>query len=272
MLNLTIAIPAKNEEKNILSCLEGIGKSFAEEIVLLDSNSQDKTVELAEKWGARIISFHWNGQFPKKRNWYLRNFSPQTDWILFLDADEILTDQFKKELVEKLLNPDGRVGFWLSYTRYFMGKKLVGGYSLRKLALFKVGSGEYEYIKEDSWSTLDMEVHEHPILNGPVGVIKAEIEHNDFRGIEHYQKKHLEYAKWEAKRLLYISDDQNFTLKQKIKYKLIKSSFGGIFFFIVSYFLLGGFLDGKRGLLFAIFKLNYFSTIRALLLEEKSRL
>lgn len=272
MLNLTIAIPTKNEEKNILRCLEGIGKGFAKEIVLLDSNSQDKTVELAEQWGARVIPFSWNGQFPKKRNWFLQNYTPQTEWIFFLDADEVLTPAFKEELSTQLMSKESAsfVGFWLVYTRYFLGKQLRGGYALRKLALFRVGAGQYEYIPENEWSKLDMEVHEHPILQGRIGRIASPIEHNDFRGVAHYQQKHIEYAKWEAKRLVHLANKEKLTVFQRMKYRLVQSSLGGIVYFFVSFFLLGGFLDGKTGLYFAIFKMNYFTMIRALLIEEQA--
>ncbi len=65
---------------------------------------------------------------------------------------------------------------------------------LKNLALFKPSAGAYERIDEESWSALDMEIHEHPILNGTTGIIKSQIEHQDFRGVTHYVAKHSEYA------------------------------------------------------------------------------
>lgn len=268
LLDLTIAIPVLNEQKNIKNCLNAIGTNFAKKIVLIDSGSVDDTSSIAREYGVEFINFKWNGQFPKKRNWYLRNFAPTTKWILFLDADEMLTAEFKNE-VSSAIESDEYVGYWLHYSRYFMGKKLKGGYPLDKLALFKVGFGEYEYIDEKSWSNLDMEIHEHPLLNGKIGKIKAEIEHNDFRGIEFYQKKHIQYALWEANRYMMIStnDRDNLTFRQKVKYSLIKSSFGGIIFFFIAYFYFKGFLDGWRGLIFSVFKMNYYTMINAMIKE-----
>jgi glycosyltransferase involved in cell wall biosynthesis len=131
--------------------------------------------------GVEVVEFRWNGQFPKKRNWFLREHTPKTEWVLFIDADEYLTPEFKEE-VRRVLPGTKHAGFWLHYSIYFLGKKLKGGYPLDKLALFRVGAGEYERIEEDHWSDLDMEVHEHPVLEGTVGKIRARIDHPDMRG------------------------------------------------------------------------------------------
>ncbi len=269
ILDLTIAIPVRNEEKNLPGCLNSIGKEFAKRIVIIDSGSTDNTIEIAKSFGAEVVSFVWNGKFPKKRNWFLRNHSPDTKWILFLDADEYLTENFKNELVEKL-NRENNIGYWLKYTIYFMGEKLRGGYPLKKLALFRVGYGEYEQIDEDNWSKLDMEIHEHPVLKGEIGVIKHKIDHLDFRDVTHYITKHNEYASWEAKRFLSASINKvNWTWKQRLKYRLMSSVWISPAFFFGSFFLLGGFRDGARGLAFAILKMSYFNQIYCKVREQK---
>lgn len=272
-LDLTIVIPVKNEESNLQGCLDAIGDDLAKKIVIVDSGSTDSTPKIAEESGVEIIDFKWDGKFPKKRNWYLRNYTPDTKWVLFLDADEYLTNKFKEELRNKLTSEVTFEGYWLNYTRYFMGKKLRGGYPLKKLALFRVGKGEYERIEEDSWSHLDMEIHEHPVLSGNVGVIKSEIDHRDFRGISHYVAKHSEYASWEANRFLNFERNQdiisNWTWKQKIKYKLMNSVLIGPVFFLGSYFMMGGFKDGRRGIVFAILKMSYFNQIYGLIQEKR---
>ena len=268
-------IPVKNEEKNLPGCLEAIGQDVARKIVIIDSGSTDGTKAIAEKYGAEVIDFVWNGQFPKKRNWYLRNYTPTTKWILFLDADEYVTPAFKNELKEKLLDlDDSIVGYWLNYTIYFMGKVLKGGYPLHKLALFKVGAGEYERIDEDQWSRLDMEIHEHPVLQGTIGKIKSKIDHQDFRGISHYVIKHNEYAAWEAARYQRAMKDEatkaKWTWKQKLKYRLLRSVWIGPLYFMGSFFLLGGFRDGSRGLAFAILKMSYFNQIYCKIKEQQN--
>jgi glycosyltransferase involved in cell wall biosynthesis len=269
---LTIAIPARNENKNLPGCLAAIGKEFAKKVVVIDSASKDNTRQIAEDFGAEVINFEWDGKFPKKRNWYLRNHTPDTKWILFLDADEYINDEFKTELINALQRDD-KVGYWLRYTIYFLGKKLKGGYPLHKLALFKVGNGEYEQIDEDHWSNLDMEVHEHPILNGKTGVLKNKIDHQDFGGISHYIAKHNEYASWEAARFLktYRNPEiaSKWTFKQRLKYRLMRSIFIGPAYFLGSFILLGGFRDGARGWAFATLKMSYFNEVYCKIREMK---
>src|SRR6186997_1348190 len=109
-LDLTIAIPVKNEQTNLPGCLNAIGINLAKKIVLIDSGSTDKTREISKSHGVEVINFAWDGKFPKKRNWYLRHHAPPTKWILFLDADEYLTDDFKKELRENLKENNEIVG------------------------------------------------------------------------------------------------------------------------------------------------------------------
>lgn len=263
-LDLTIAIPVKNEEKNLKGCLDAIGKDLAKYIVIIDSGSSDSTISIGENFGAEVITFNWDGKFPKKRNWFLRNFKPTTKWVLFLDADEYLTEPFKSELRDKI-ETGGCIGYWLHYSIYFLGKKLKGGYPLRKLAIFQVGAGEYERIDEKQWSKLDMEIHEHPLLEGKVGEIKSKIDHLDFRGVSNYVIKHDEYSSWEAARFLKATGDINlvasWTRKQRLKYFLMKTPLIGPAYFLGSFFLLGGFRDGSTGFAFAILKMSYFTQV-----------
>ncbi len=270
-LDLTIVIPVKNEEKNLPGCLKAIGKDLAKKVVIIDSGSSDNTCKIATEDGAEVVQFIWDGKFPKKRNWYLRNYTPATTWVLFIDADEYLTDDFKKEL-RKALEKSDKIGYWLNYSIYFLGKQLKGGYPLKKLALFKVGAGEYERIDEEKWSKLDMEVHEHPVLNGEIGFIKSKIDHQDFRGVSHYVEKHNDYSSWEAGRFLKalrnVEQAKDWTWKQKIKYRLIRTPLIGPFFFFGSFFLMGGFRDGARGFAFAVLKMAYFTEVYCKIREK----
>lgn len=272
-LDLTIAIPARNEERNLPDCLKAIGRDFAKRIVLLDSGSTDRTCEIAREHGVEVLEFRWDGQFPKKRNWFLREHAPKTKWVLFIDADEYLTPDFKEE-VRRVLPTTPHAGFWLHYSIYFLGRKLKGGYPLDKLALFRVGAGEYERIAEDHWSDLDMEVHEHPVLEGTVGKIRSRIDHQDMRGTSYYVWKHNEYSSWEAARFLrYVGDPSiraKWTWKQKLKYRLMQTPFIGVAYFFGSYVLMGGFRDGFTGLAFAILKMSYFTQVYCKLKEGET--
>ena len=164
-ISVTVVIPVKNEEKNLPSCLKKL-RSFAE-VLVVDSCSIDRTRAIAEAARAKVIDFNWQGGYPKKRNWVLLNYTFATPWVLFLDADERLTDEFLREL-EVEISESRYDGFWLTYRNHFMGRALKFGLPQRKLALFRVGAGLYERIDDANWSDLDMEVHEHPVLLGPL--------------------------------------------------------------------------------------------------------
>ena len=270
MLDLTIAIPARNEELNLSLCLQAIGTDFARSVVVIDSLSSDATAEVARSYGAEVIDFLWDGHFPKKRNWFLRHHTPITEWVLFLDADEILTPEVKMDIAATLPGSSHQ-GFLLSYTNYFLCRRLRGGYPLRKLALFRVGPVEYERIEEDHWSQCDMEVHEHPLVIGSVGLIRSRIDHRDLRGIDSYMRKHNEYAAWEAQRLFMHRQDlhtiASWKPHQRLKYRLLSSPWGGLAFFLGSFFVMGGWRDGSVGLAFSMLKASYFVQISCRLRE-----
>lgn len=282
MSEITVVIPVKNEAKNLLRCIEAA--SSIGPIVVVDSGSSDHTKDVAKSAGAEVLNFEWNGQFPKKRNWTLRNYNFNTEWVLFLDADEFVSADFIEEVKAAIMDTE-YVGFWLNFSNYFMGQQLKGGDSFRKLALFRVGAGEYEKIEEDHWSHLDMEVHEHPVLSGSIGEITAPIEHNDFRGLKHYIAKHNEYSSWEAARYIRLMRPQSsaishpssqqsctewdgLTDRQKKKYRNLAKWWFAPAYFIASYILKKGFIDGVVGFHFSLLKAIYFYQIRLKILEK----
>lgn len=259
-LDVTVVVPVRNEERNLPDCLARL-KAFAH-VVVVDSNSQDRTKSIAEEHGATVINFDWDGRFPKKRNWALRNFQFQTTWVLFLDADEYIDESFVTEL-RNVLPSTSHAGFWLTYQNWFLGKRLDHGEANRKLALFRVGAGEYEKIEEDIWSHLDMEVHEHPVLRGTIGEIASRIAHHDYRGYEHWLRKHNDYSSWEAHRLRRLReegalDSPKLTERQKTKYKSVGKWWLPPAYFLATYVGKSGYKDGYAGLVFAASKAVYF--------------
>ena len=269
MIPVSVVIPVKNEEKNLSRCL-GLLEDF-DEVIVVDSYSTDNTPQIVGQFGRKLVEFKWNGKFPKKRNWTLRNIPLRNEWVFFLDADEFITEDFKKKLVGKISDTH-YVGFWVHYVNDFMGKTLRHGAVMPKLPLFRVGAGEYEHIEEDYWSHLDMEVHEHPILKGEVGEIKSPIIHCEFRGLTHYIQKHNEYSSWEANRFLQMKDNRGkLTYRQRIKYQLIDTWLLGPLYFIYSYIYKLGFLDGRAGFIYAAYKMQYFFNVKAKIEELRFR-
>lgn len=266
---ITVVVPVKNEEAMLPVCLARL-RRFSE-VVVVDSGSTDRTLDIARGFGARIIDFQWNGHYPKKRNWVLLNHELANTWVLFLDADELLTDEFC-DAAEAAISSGACNGYWLTYTNYFLGRPLRHGVPQRKLALLKVGSGLYERIEENKWSALDMEVHEHPIIDGAVGEIKVRIDHRDDRGLVRFIERHKDYAQWEAHRARALGPAlaekaSSLTSRQKFKYQRLRSWWFPYFYFCVQYFVKLGILDGHAGLQYALYKFWYFSTVRLLLLE-----
>lgn len=258
--DITIVIPVKNEESNLPECLDNI-KTFRY-VILADSGSTDRTLEIVAEYGREVVQFKWNGKFPKKRNWLLRNYKFKTPWVMFLDADERITSEFCEEL-ERVLPTTTCNAFICFYDNWFMGRMLRHGDAMRKTVILRLGAGEYEKIDEHGWSSLDMEIHEHLRVQGETGVIKARLEHHDKRSLENYYKKHEEYASWEANRYRALKGDfSQLTDRQKAKYRLIRKWWFGFAYFCVCYFLKRGFLDGKAGYVFARGKWRYFANIR----------
>lgn len=269
--DVTIVVPTRNEIANIRDCL-GSCSGFPH-VVVVDSGSNDGTTELARELGAVVLEFDWSGGFPKKRNWALRTHEFRTSWVLFLDADERVTPAFVDAIKRELVNSP-HDGYWLRYRNHFMGRRLRFGVPQQKLALLRVGAGEYERIDDSGWSSLDMEVHEHPILSGSTGQIEAQLEHDDFRGLHHFIARHNDYSSWEAHRHAALDADpiakSALTRRQRVKYAAVSCFWFAPAYFVYTYVARLGFLDGRVGLLYATLKKNYFFGVRAKILEARA--
>ncbi|MSR44629.1 MAG: glycosyltransferase family 2 protein [Phycisphaerales bacterium] len=267
-LPITVVIPVKNEERNLPLCLARLARF--ERVIVVDSGSTDQTQAISVAHGCEFVSFRWDGHYPKKRNWLLMNHAPATPWVFFLDADEYLSDAFVDELAIAI-EMTTHVGFRVMYSTYFLGRKLKYGAPMIKLPIFRVGSGLYERIDEQGWSTLDMEVHEHPVLNGSVGVLHTLVDHRDYKGLHAYIARHNEYSTWEARRYMRLLQTPeamaHFTPEQRAKYGNLTRWWLPPAYFFYSYIYKRGFLDGLVGLAFAKMKAIYFSQIRLKIIE-----
>lgn len=268
LLPVTVAVPVKNEAANLAACLERLSRF--REVVVIDSGSTDGTQEIATRFGAWVLDFAWNGKYPKKRNWFLLNDAPTQPWVLFLDADEFVDEDFCDALESAVADPN-MDGYWLTYTNYFLGQPLRHGLAQRKLALFRVGRALYERIDEDAWSGLDMEIHEHPIVDGQVGQITTPIDHRDDRGVGKFVARHRDYAFWEARRYRVLQEDRDawarFTPRQRFKYRHLSRWWYPWCYFFFAYVAKLGLLDGGPGFHYAFYKAWYFQTIRLLIRE-----
>lgn len=253
---ISVVIPTLNEEQNMPRCLDHL--QWADEVVIVDSGSTDDTCKIAERYGAKVIQFKWNGAWPKKKNWALRHAPLKNEWVLIVDADEWITPELAEEIKRAIQNPD-RVGYYINRKFIFMGRwiKHCGYYPSWNLRLIKRGLGEYEQLTGiGNTGSGDNEVHEHVIAKGPVGYLDNDMLHFAFPNIHTFMEKHNRYSNWEAavqfKRADTTSAAIGDVLSRRRKLKNLSRAlpFRPTLRFLYAYIIKGGFLDGTAGYIF----------------------
>lgn len=259
---VSVLIPTRNESLNLPRCLEAIAE-WADEIVVVDSRSTDGTVEIANSYGATVIQFDYPGGWPKKRQWALDTFRFRNDWILLLDADEILLDPVKREIGEAVRAGDVD-GYWLRLRLHFLGRPLRhGGFDLWKLSLFRRGQGRFEErVGAQDPSMSDIEIHEHVIVRGATGRLKSPIRHENWNSLYRYIEKHNAYSQWEAR--VYFEGwegevgpslfGNQAQRRRWLKIRLVRVPGFPILTFLYHYVARAGFLDGRAGLIYCALK------------------
>jgi glycosyltransferase involved in cell wall biosynthesis len=270
-MKLSVAFATYNEEENIGRCLKAV-KDLTDEIVVVDGSSTDKTVEIAKKFGARVIItdnpqiFHINKQKALD--------ACQGEWILQLDADEVVTKELAREIKEVLrlsqkrltsrkISPeksrlfqkhqqlveerDGRVGqdrgeivaFWLPRKNFFMGKYLIHGgvYPDGVIRLIKNGKAKFPC----------KSVHEQIEIKGRTSWLENSLIHYDSPTFARYWSRVDRYTNLTAERLEKERVEVNFI--NHLKYFFLKPSQ----IFVSLYFRHKGFLDGFPGFVWALF-------------------
>lgn len=275
MQDLTVLIPVKNEEKNIASCLEPL-RGWAQEILVVDSQSTDDTIAIAESYGAKVIQFNYQGGWPKKRQHVLETYQFSTKWVLLLDSDEILARDSQMEIDEALKHPEIQ-GYYLFFKMEFFGKMLKhSDPGLRKLSLFQVGKGGYENrFSDQSASMADMEVHEHVIVNGSTKNLKVPILHRNYNSMSRFIIKHDEYSNYEAMVHLKGTDNElkarfwgsKEQRRRFLKKHLITNAWSPFFYFIYMFLFRGGFRDGRPGFFYILYQSIYLYFVSAKMYE-----
>jgi glycosyltransferase involved in cell wall biosynthesis len=260
---VSVLIPAKNEELNLPACLESVAR--ADEIFVVDSQSEDRSEEIAMNYRAKVVQFDFNGRWPKKKNWSLENLPFRNEWVLIVDCDERITPELWDEIARAIENPEYQ-GYYLNRRVFFLGKwiRFGGKYPDWNLRLFKHKLGRYENLNtEDIANTGDNEVHEHVILQGKVGYLKEDMLHIDFRDIYQWLARHNRYSNWEARVYYNIlnNENDNSTIganlfgdavqrKRFLKQIWVRLPFKPLLRFILFYFIRLGFLDGVPGYIY----------------------
>ncbi|HSH95414.1 MAG TPA: glycosyltransferase family 2 protein [Roseimicrobium sp.] len=256
---VSVLIPIRNEANNLERCLKSV--AWADEVIVVDSQSTDGSLEMAAACGAKTVQFHFNGTWPKKKNWALENLAFRNDWVFILDADEVLPESAQEEIRGIVTNPkEARSGFWINRRFMFMGKWLKHAYYPNwNLRLFKHALGRYEKLTASPTASGDNEVHEHVIVRGETGHLKSEMDHYAFPSIDVFVEKHNRYSNWEARVAVENAFQQGGTVLQSTtvsKRRLLKQlslrlPFRPLLRFFYVYVWQLGFLDGVEGYYFA---------------------
>jgi glycosyltransferase involved in cell wall biosynthesis len=255
---VSVLVPIRNEAANLPRCLESV--RWADEIIVIDSQSTDGSSAIAQEHGAQVVQFHFNGTWPKKKNWALENLPFRNEWVFILDADEELPPAAQDEFARVIANAGEIAGYWINRRFMFMGKWLRHSYYPNwNLRLFRHSLGRYEKLTDANTHSGDNEVHEHVIVQGPTGRLRVEMDHYAFPSVEVFVEKHNRYSNWEAR----VSADRQLSgsaaqissghveRRRKLKQLSQRLPFRPLLRFCYIYIWQKGFLDGREGYYFA---------------------
>lgn len=273
---IDVMIITYDESLNLPHCLRAL-QGWTNKIFVIDSGSTDGTQDIARAYGANVVHHDWPG-YAQQKNWGLDNLPFESEWILIVDADEVITEEVRKRLLaiaEKPVDEVPENGFFVNRLTMFMGRPIrrCGYFPSWNLRFFKRGRGRYE----------DREVHEHVIIDDPVGFIKEPMIHDDRRGLEHYVAKHNRYSTLEARTLFSemtgnvkshaVANVTRDTSRRRWlkRYVMPYAPFPGFGRFFYMYILRLGILDGRAGLEFCKF-ISMYDSLVALKLRDLRRM
>lgn len=233
MIPVSVVVITKNEEKNIEDALKSV-KDF-EDIVVVDSFSEDRTVEICKKYTYRVYQHEWQGYAKQKQ---MAVDYAEKPWVLILDADERVTPELKSEIMEEIKNASF-IGFYIPRKNFFLGKWIRHGgwwpdYTLR-------------FFKKDVSYVKQREVHEKVVVDGPLGYLKEPLEHYTYRTITDYIRKMEIYSMLSAKELC----------NKKSAPFVLSMLLNPVFVFTKMFFLRQGFRDRIHGFMLAVFNSFY---------------
>ncbi len=182
---LSVTIIALNQEANLGPCLESV--RFADEIVVVDTGSTDRTVELARAHGALVLATAWRG-FSGTKNFALEQ--ARGDWVFSLDTDERVPAALQQEILAVVRAGGPLAGYRVPRRNYFGGRwvRYLGWYPDYTLRLFRRDRGRFR----------DREVHEEVAVDGPVGNLRTPLDHYSYANLEEYAARQERYARLAA--------------------------------------------------------------------------
>ncbi len=226
---ISAIVPTYNEEDNIEDCLKSL--DWVDELIVVDSFSDDRTVPIAQKYTKRVIQHKYDYSAAQK-NWVV----PQTsyEWIILVDADERVTPQLRDEILQLFEKGPDKKAYWIYRTNFFLGKeiKYCGWHKDRVIRLF-MKQHRYE----------DVRVHaEIQAKKGQTGMLSGRLIHYSYRSFEDYLIKLQRYSKWGAEKSFEKGKRAN-------PFNILFAPLG---MFLKRYFVNFGFLDGFHGLILSL--------------------
>lgn len=251
----------KNEEMNLPKCLDSVSRF--DEIFVVDSQSDDRTEEIARGAGAHFVEFVWDGRYPKKKQWCLENLPFRHSWVLFLDADEEVTAPLMSEIAVMAAAGFDKAGYFVGYDYIFLGRRLRHGLRIYKLVLFDRERAVYlEHDDLDVENMWEVEGHYQPRIDGPVGALRQRMLHDDHEDLFHYFDRHNRYSDWEAayRTRNGVDSDAETQIGRRpsLKHAFAKMPFRPLGIFLYSYVVAGGVLDGRAGFHYAMSRSFYY--------------
>ena len=256
-VRVSVLIPCMNEEDNLPRCLAGV--VWADEIFVVDSQSEDGTAKIAEEADASVVQFKYSGGWPKKKNWALENLPFRNEWVLIVDADEVMPIEAKEE-IRAIVSDSEEIhsGYWINRRYFFLDKPLRHAYFPNwNLRLFKHRLGRYEKLTDKFTGSGDHEIHEHVVVKGTTGKLRSIMDHHAFPTIESFVEKHNRYSNWEATVAHAVGADSRelqhgrVRARRCLKHLFQKMPFRPTLRFLYVYLWQMGFLDGWEGYVFA---------------------
>ncbi|TWU05941.1 glycosyltransferase family 2 protein [Stieleria varia] len=249
---VSVIVLAKNEEQNIVRCLGSL--HWAEELVVVDDRSTDRTAELARLHGARVVD-HPFESFAQQRNWALREGGLRNDWVLMLDADEVSTPEFAAEIQRAIIDASNDTVAFRTCR-----KTMLGDAWLRRSDSFPVWI--MRLVRRDRAWFADSGHGEVPVpeVDGEMGTIREPFVHHPFsRGLNDWWQRHIRYAEREARLEMLSATQLSWSdliksdaskRRRALRELARRMPCRGSLRFIYQYIVKRGFLDGRAGLQF----------------------